>query len=152
MPKELNENVTEEKKADAAAENTDIEYEAEVDMEDDEDEESAEQSGEDEAPRTDEDFKKEVLPVVKSEITEEEAEEFAKISAFEDAFMRRSIQIPGKRKRRATFKDDEAIIGDENHEMDTLGSAKKREYDLLSDSAKATKPKVLWGRVFGIEE
>ena len=65
MPKELNENVTEEKKADAAAENTDIEYEAEVDMEDDEDEESAEQSGEDEAPRTDEDFKKEVLPVVK---------------------------------------------------------------------------------------
>lgn len=135
-------NETDEKLEDAAES---------VDMDDD-DEEEAQAAQETEDARTDEDYRKETLPVVESKITEEQADEFAKVSAFVDSFMRRSIAIPGKRKRRATFSDDEAIIGDENHEMETVGSARKREYDLLSDSAKATKPKVLWGRVFGIEE
>lgn len=99
-----------------------------------------------------EDVVKEEMPEVKSELTAEDAAEFANESSLADAFFRRSIVVPGRKKRRQAFRDEEQIIGDENGEIATFGSAKKREYEILSDSAKATKPKVLYGRVDGIEE
>lgn len=92
------------------------------------------------------------MPVHKATLTEKDAEEFEKAASLQDAFLRRSITLPGKRKQKAVFKDEEVIIGDEGGEIDTFGSLKKREYEMLSDSAKATKPKVLYGRVDGIEE
>lgn len=93
-----------------------------------------------------------VTPVQEKKITEEDVKEFEKELSLGDAFMRRTITIPGKRKQRAAFRDDEEIIGDDTGEIDTFGSLKRREYEMLSDSAKATKPKVLYGRIDGVEE
>lgn len=106
----------------------------------------------DEENITVEDVVKEEMPEVKSKLTAEDAAEFANESSLSDAFFRRSIVVPGRKKRRQAFRDEEQVIGDENGEISTFGSAKKREYEILSDSAKATKPKVLYGRVDGIEE
>ena len=101
---------------------------------------------------TEEDVVKQEMPTQKSEITKEDVEEFKKNAELNDIFMRRTITIPGKRKQRAVFRDEEEIIGDESGEIETFGSLKRKEYELLSDSAKASKPKVLYGRVDGIEE
>lgn len=96
--------------------------------------------------------KKEQLPVVESTITEEDAAKFEKEATIADAFIRRSLTVPGKKARRNAFKEDEVIFGDEGGEIETFSSMKKREYELLSDSAKSEKPKVLYGRIIGSEE
>lgn len=101
---------------------------------------------------TEEDFVKEEKPVVPSNLSEEDADEFQKEATIIDAFLRRSITIPGRKKRREAFREEEAIIGDEAGEIATFASKKKREYEILSDSAKSEKPKVLYGRVDGVEE
>lgn len=75
-------------------------------------------------------------------------EETLLVSAFE----RRSITLPGKKKLKQVFKEAEEIIGDDEGEIETFASQKKREYEILADSAKSQKPKVLYGRVDGIEE
>ena len=87
-----------------------------------------------------------------TELTEKDAEEFEEEASMADAFLRRTITLPGRRKRRAVFREEERIIGDDNDELDTFASMKKREYDMLADSAKAQKPKVLYGRIIGSEE
>lgn len=87
-----------------------------------------------------------------TELTEKDAEEFEEEASMADAFLRRTITLPGRRKRRAVFREEERIVGDDNDELDTFASMKKREYDMLADSAKAQKPKVLYGRIIGSEE
>lgn len=130
-----------------AVEDTEVDMEVDMEMEQDSDIEEEKKE-----EQLDNDIIKKEMPVQEAHITPEEADEYQKIAAFEDAFWRRSITIPGKRKQRAAFRDEEVILGDANHEMDSLGSLRKKEYDLLSDSAKASKPKVLYGRVYGVEE
>lgn len=87
-----------------------------------------------------------------SEITKEVAESFQKEAIIEDAFIRRSITLPNKRARRETFREEETIVGDESGEIETFSSMKRKEYGMLADSAKSAKPKVLYGRVDGVEE
>ncbi|MEE1255644.1 MAG: S1 RNA-binding domain-containing protein [Lachnospiraceae bacterium] len=101
---------------------------------------------------TEEDVLKTEMPVKKATLTQKDAEEFEKQATLEDAFLRRSITLPGRRKQKAAFKDEEVIIGDEGGEINTFGSLKKKEYEMLAASAKASKPKVLYGRIDGIEE
>lgn len=84
--------------------------------------------------------------------SEETADTFMKETLDADQFARRTVNIPGKKKLRKAFAEDETIIGDEIGEIDTFAKLKKREYDYLVDSAKSTKPKVLYGRIDGIEE
>ena len=104
------------------------------------------------ATPTEEEPVKSETPAASSEITKEVAENFQKEAIIEDAFIRRSITLPNKRARRETFREEEAIVGDENGEIETYSSLKRKEYGMLADSAKSTKPKVLYGRVDGVEE
>lgn len=101
---------------------------------------------------TEEDFQKEEQEIKKSEISEENAETFMEETLYADSFARRTVNIPGKRKMRNAFREEEEIIGDESGEIDTFAKMKKREYDILVDSAKSQKPKVLYGRIDGVEE
>ena len=68
-----------------------------------------------------------------------------------EMFRRRTVNLTSKRKTKKTF-SSEKIIGDEYDEIIEDGARRELEYKLLSDSAKAGKPKILKGRVFGIEE
>lgn len=86
------------------------------------------------------------------EITEEEADEFLQSALDNNEFMKRTVVVPGKRRMKTVFKEDERIIGDENDEIETYSSAKKKEYDILVNSARSQKPKVLYGRIDGVEE
>lgn len=81
---------------------------------------------------------------------DKKAEMFKENITMEDAFFRRTITLASKRGRKKAFKS-EKIVGDEDGELETVGTQRKKEYDLLSDSAKASKPKILRGRVFGVE-
>lgn len=104
---------------------------------------------------TEEDLEKE-RAVIKdadpSTQSEETADTFMQETLDADQFARRTVNIPGKKKLRKAFAEDETIIGDEIGEIDTFAKLKKREYDYLVDSAKSAKPKVLYGRIDGIEE
>ncbi len=100
---------------------------------------------------------KTVMPIEQSEITPEKTADFEVTMELSDAFIRRTINVPGSRRgmRRAVreaFDEAEEIIGDDNDELNTYARAKKIEYDILSDSANSTKPKAVYGVVDGIEE
>ena len=84
------------------------------------------------------------------EVSTQAAKEFQESSDEEDMFLRRSIHLPGRRAIRKAFEQEE-IVGDEFGEIITEGKQRELEYQLLSDSAKAKKPKRLLGRVKGIE-
>lgn len=98
-----------------------------------------------------EDSVKEVPSGNRKPITSEVAKAFEEATAQEDMFLRRSIVLPeNKRKIRKAFKSEE-IIGDEDGEIMTEGRQREMEYQLLSDSAKSQRPKILTGRITGIE-
>ncbi|WP_026667614.1 S1 RNA-binding domain-containing protein [Butyrivibrio sp. AE2005] len=88
--------------------------------------------------------------VDKKQVTEESANEFKRQSDEEDQFLRRSINIPSRRAMKKIFEHEE-IIGDEFDEVVSEGQQRELEYQVLSDSAKAKKPKRLLGRVVGVE-
>lgn len=115
-----------------------------------ENEETEDLADEDEV--TKDNFVKGEMPNEKSTVTDEDAESFQKESNDMADFLRRSITLPGRRKQRATFREEEHIVGDDNDEIETTASMRRKEYEILAASAKATKPKVLYGRVFGCEE
>ena len=87
---------------------------------------------------------------VRSAVNAESAKSFKDSSEDVDMFLRRTIHIPGRRALRKAFEREE-IVGDEFGEYEDENSQKELEYQLLSDSAKAKKPKRLLGRVRGIE-
>lgn len=100
---------------------------------------------------------KTAMPIEKSGVTPEKTADFEVTMELSDAFLRRTINVPGSRRgmRRAAreaFGEAEEIIGDENDELKTYARAKKTEYDILSGSANSAKPKALYGVVDGIEE
>lgn len=110
---------------------------------------------------TEEDLEKEraiIKDADPSTQSEEVADMFIEQTLDANQFAQRTVNIPDinipaeKRKLRKAFAEDEAIIGDEIGEIDTFAKLKKREYDYLVDSAKSAKPKVLYGRIDGIEE
>lgn len=101
---------------------------------------------------TEEDFQKQEQEIKASSLNEESAETFMQETLYADAFARRTVTIPGKKKMRAAFREKEEIIGDEAGEIETFAQKKRREYDILVDSAKSQKPKVLYGRIDGVEE
>ncbi len=84
------------------------------------------------------------------EVTKETAKEFQKLSDEEDMFLRRSIHLPSRKAIREAFESEE-LIGDEFGEVEQEGARRALEYQVLSDSAKAKKPKRLLGRVIGVE-
>ena len=86
----------------------------------------------------------------KVQVTAEAAEKFQASSDEEDMFLRRHINVPGRRALRKAFAQEE-IVGDEFGEIVTEGRQRELEYQVLSDSAKARKPKRLLGRVKGVE-
>ena len=86
----------------------------------------------------------------KEEVTADSAKAFQEKADEEDAFLRRTIHLPSRRAIRKAFEQEE-IIGDEFDEIVTEGKQRELEYQVLSDSAKAKKPKRLLGRVVGIE-
>lgn len=135
-----------------AAKKTEVNETDEVKMQETIGEDIPEDAASNEDTLTEEDFVKEEKPVIESNISKEDAAEFEKESTLLDAFLRRSITLPGRKKRRETFREEERIIGDESGEIETFNSMKKKEYEILSDSAKSAKPKVLYGRVDGVEE
>jgi len=124
----------------AAMEETAVEEENVEEVEEDE-EESVEELLEENAVEVDE---------IKTTNADEKAAIFKKDIELEDAFFRRTITLASKRGRRKVF-HQERVIGDEYGEIETEGSQRKKEYDILSDSAKASKPKILTGRVYGVE-
>ncbi len=83
-------------------------------------------------------------------ITENSEEEFEKDTKEEDMFWRRTINLPSRRQIKKAFKH-EKIVGDEYDEIMTEGKQRELEYQVLSDSAKADRPKVLTGRIRGVE-
>lgn len=83
-------------------------------------------------------------------VTAEAAEKFKTSSDDIDMFLRRTINIPGRRALRKAFEEEE-IIGDDYGEVITEGKKRELEYQLLADSAKAKRPKILLGRVRGID-
>lgn len=101
---------------------------------------------------TEKDFEKEENAVKESNLTEQDEKEFSEEAKAFDAFIRRSITLPGKRKQRRLFRETTRIVGDESEEIETYDSLRKKEYEILADSAKAQRPKVLYGRVSGVEE
>lgn len=101
---------------------------------------------------TEADFEKEENTIKKSNLTEEDEKEFSEEAQAFDAFIRRSITLPGKRKQRKLFKETPHIVGDESEEIETYDTLRRKEYEILADSAKAQKPKVLYGRISGVEE
>lgn len=86
----------------------------------------------------------------RKKLTVNSAREFEKDTKEEDDFLRRSVELPSKRRQKKLFVEDE-IIGDEYGEIDTDAKQRKLEYELLSDSARAEKPKILLGRVIAVE-
>lgn len=108
--------------------------------------------GESEAEAITEDsFIKETNPIEESKITESDAEKFVEAMNLGDEFLRRSVTLPGRKQRKKVFQEDEEIIGDDSGELETEASARRREYEILVDSAKSQKPKVLYGRMIGTE-
>ncbi len=97
------------------------------------------------------------MPIEESGITPEKVAGFEVTMELADAFIRRTVNVPGSNRRmrkaaREAFGENEEIIGDDNEELMTYGKAKKLEYEILSDSANSLKPKVLYGVVDGIED
>lgn len=86
----------------------------------------------------------------KNPVSDEMAQKFEVESKSEDMFLRRTISLPSRKRVRKAFASEQ-IVGDEFGEIETEGQKKEKEYQLLSDSAKADKPKILLGRVRGIE-
>lgn len=80
------------------------------------------------------------------------SEQFSQMGEMFDSFIRRSVTLPSRKKQRDAFREDEEIIGDESGEIETYASLKRKEYEMLADSAKSKKPKVLYGRIDGVEE
>lgn len=103
------------------------------------------------AEETEEAFTKGETPIEESTLTEKDAASFASQMELGNEFIRRSIALPGRKRRKQVFKEEEPIIGDDNNEIETYESMKQREYEILSDSAKSQKPKVLYGRMIGTE-
>lgn len=104
---------------------------------------------------TEGDFEKEKSEIKETNpetVSEEASETFIMEAMNADAFARRTVNIPGKRKVKKAFAEDEDIIGDESGEINTFAKLKKKEYDILVDSARSQRPKVLYGRIDGIEE
>lgn len=101
---------------------------------------------------TEDDFAKQENSVQESKLTEEDDKAFGEQAQAFDAFIRRSVTLPGKKKQKALFRDTPRIVGDESGEVETYDSMKRKEFEILSDSAKAQKPKVLYGRISGVEE
>lgn len=89
--------------------------------------------------------------IEESSITEADASDFEKEMNLGNEFLRRSIVLPGRRRRREVFREDEEIIGDDNNELETYKSMRRKEYEILADAAKSQKPKVLYGRMIGTE-
>ena len=83
-------------------------------------------------------------------VTAESAESFQTSSDAIDAFLRRTINVPGRRALRKAFEEEE-IVGDDYGEVETEGKKREYEYQLLADSAQAKRPKILLGRVRGID-
>lgn len=100
---------------------------------------------------TEESLIKAANPIEESTITESDAEDFEKEMNLGNEFLRRSVTLPGRRQRRKVFQEDEEIIGDDNNELETEASGRRREFEILVDSAKSQKPKVLYGRMTGTE-
>lgn len=94
---------------------------------------------------------KETIPIEQSNLTESDVSNFEEEMNQGTAFLRRSVTLPGKRKQKLAFREEEEIIGDESGELETEASGRKREYEILVDSAKSQKPKVLYGRMTGTE-
>lgn len=100
---------------------------------------------------SEESFFKGSVQIEESTITETDADNFESEMMLGIEFARRSVTIPGRRRRNAAFRAEEEIIGDDNGELDTYEKLKRMEYEILSDSAKSQKPKVLYGRMIGTE-
>ena len=83
-------------------------------------------------------------------VTKENAKAFQDEADVMDQFIRRTVHLPSRRAIRQAFEEEE-IIGDEYDEVESEGAQRALEYQQLSDSAKAKKPKRLLGRVTGIE-
>lgn len=98
------------------------------------------------------DIVKEEVEVKTDTLTEKDADEFFKDTVYADAFMRRTVTVPSKKKVKAAFHEDEQTVGDEVGEIDTYATQRRKEYEILSNSAKSDKPKVLYGRIDGVEE
>ena len=86
----------------------------------------------------------------KQAITKESAKAFQDESDMMDQFLRRTVHLPSRRAIKEAFTDEE-VIGDEFDEIESEGAKRALEYQQLSDSAKAKRPKRLLGRVTGIE-
>ncbi len=100
---------------------------------------------------TEESFIKEETPIEESTLTEKDVASFESLMELGNEFIRRTIELPGRKRRKEVFREEEVIIGDDNDEIQTYESMKRREYEILSDSAKSKKPKVLYGRMIGTE-
>ena len=83
-------------------------------------------------------------------ITESSEQEFEAATKEEDMFWRRTINLPSRRQIKKAFKA-EKIVGDEYGEIMTEGKQRELEFQVLSDSAKTDRPKILVGRIRGVE-
>lgn len=147
-----------EKKTEKEKVATDISEEVEVKETEKEDteeivaDEIGEMSEEDQPEVTRQDFEKKEQEIEESGVENVDPDLFMQETMILDSFAKRSVTLPESKKRlKQAFKDEE-IIGDETGEIETYAKLKKKEYDILIDSAKSVKPKVLYGRIDGIEE
>lgn len=100
---------------------------------------------------TEENLLKETNPIEESSLTESDVKNFEEAMNLGTTFLRRSVTLPGRRQRKQVFKEEEEVIGDDNNELETEASGRRREYEMLVDSAKSQKPKALYGRMIGTE-